>query len=163
MSTLDRIAETRQQLSPADCTHEQIIVAFLLDKFRELPREAVSDLTSLGAALMSQEANDEDRYEIVETIREILFPEVIGGIQMGSAGSVKPTQKLQKRKEHISGVIKAKRKEKGLTQVQLAKKSGLPQSHISRLERAAHSPSFKTLEKVAKALGVSVGDIDPAH
>jgi hypothetical protein len=41
-------------------------------------------------------------------------------------------------------------------------KSGLPQSHISRLERARHRPSRATVEKIARALGRLVSDFDPS-
>ncbi|MDM8008608.1 MAG: helix-turn-helix transcriptional regulator [Phycisphaerae bacterium] len=45
----------------------------------------------------------------------------------------------------------------------LASKSGLPQSHISRLEAGRHSPSHKTLEKLASALAVPVNRLDPSY
>ena len=48
-----------------------------------------------------------------------------------------------------------------MTQTDLAKKAGLPESHISRLENAEIRATNLTLVKIAKALGVSVGDIDP--
>jgi len=49
-----------------------------------------------------------------------------------------------------------------MTQQQLAEKAGLPQSHISRLEAGMHSPSHKTLEKIAAAMEIAMGDLDPA-
>ena len=47
----------------------------------------------------------------------------------------------------------AKRLEKGLTQKELAQKSGTKQSAISRLEGGNSNPSVAFLEKVSKALG----------
>jgi transcriptional regulator with XRE-family HTH domain len=47
-----------------------------------------------------------------------------------------------------------------LTQEELAELSGLPQSHISRLESGKHSPSRITLEKLAQALNVGVEAFD---
>jgi transcriptional regulator with XRE-family HTH domain len=70
---------------------------------------------------------------------------------------------LEARKDWIAKRIKEIRKERHITQAELAGTSGLPQSHISRLEAGLHSPSFKTVEKIAKALGVEVGEIDPAN
>ncbi len=58
--------------------------------------------------------------------------------------------------------IKSLRKSSGLTQQQLSEATGLPQSHISRLENGEHSPSFSTLEKLAKAFGVPVKELDPS-
>ena len=50
-----------------------------------------------------------------------------------------------------------------MSQSELAKLAGIPQPHLSRLENAEHSPTHKTLTKIAIALGIPVGDIDPAH
>lgn len=41
-----------------------------------------------------------------------------------------------------------------LTQAQLAPMIGMPQGVVSRLEKASHQPSYETLRKVSKALGV---------
>lgn len=49
-------------------------------------------------------------------------------------------------------VIKA-RKEKGLTQKELGKLCGLPQSSIARLENGTFSPSISTVTRVLSALG----------
>lgn len=52
--------------------------------------------------------------------------------------------------------IAAARKAAGLTQTQLAKKLGVPQSQISRIERNPDRTTVRTLKKIAKALGVDV-------
>jgi transcriptional regulator with XRE-family HTH domain len=52
--------------------------------------------------------------------------------------------------------LKTLRNEKQLTQEELAKITGLSTSFISSLERGINAPSFETLERIAKALGVSV-------
>lgn len=49
--------------------------------------------------------------------------------------------------------IVAARTESNLTQAQLAEKTGLRQSNISRIETGAAVPSIKTLETIAKGLG----------
>ena len=97
-------------------------------------------------------------------MREILFPELIGKLHTGAAGKANDdAQKLKRWKEFIGGKIRELRKaaNPNLTQEGLAKASGLPQSHISRIESGQHSPSNKTLERIAKALDVSIGDLDP--
>jgi transcriptional regulator with XRE-family HTH domain len=48
---------------------------------------------------------------------------------------------------------------KGLTQVELAKKSKVCQGAISAIERGRIEPSIKTLRAIAKALGVSMVDM----
>ena len=47
------------------------------------------------------------------------------------------------------------RREKGLTQEQLADTSGYSQQYISSLERGRRNPTVITLFELAKALGVS--------
>jgi DNA-binding XRE family transcriptional regulator len=162
MATLNR-AQPRP-VSPAEFRHEDIMVAFLIERFRRLPKESFSDIVSLAQAITNPETPIEEQYEIFETIREILFPELVGDIRMGRAGSVEQTSdRLQRRMDHVGSMIKKKREEKNLTQTELAKLSGLPQSHICRLEAGVHSPSMKTLEKIARALGIAVGDLDPSN
>jgi len=52
--------------------------------------------------------------------------------------------------------LRARREAAGLTQTQIAGCSGLTQEMISNLERGKHQPRFETLERYAKALGLSV-------
>ncbi|WHM22418.1 helix-turn-helix transcriptional regulator [Bacillus subtilis] len=55
--------------------------------------------------------------------------------------------------------IKAIRKERKLTQVQLADKANLSRSYLADIERDRYNPSLSTLESVADALGVQVSAI----
>ena len=55
--------------------------------------------------------------------------------------------------------LKALRKEKGLTQAALAKRAGVTLSYIGRLEIGRHDPQLSTLQKLAKALGVSLPEL----
>ena len=50
--------------------------------------------------------------------------------------------------------IKAYRKERGLTQKELAEKSNLSRSHIASIEGNQYTPSLTTLGEIAKALGI---------
>jgi transcriptional regulator with XRE-family HTH domain len=53
--------------------------------------------------------------------------------------------------------LKAIRERRGLTQEQLAEKSGVSRTYLARLETGRQDPTLSTLEKLAKALGVKVG------
>ena len=46
-----------------------------------------------------------------------------------------------------------------LTQAKLAKTTDVYRSHIAGIESGSLNPSVKTIEKLAKALGVSVADL----
>ncbi len=63
-------------------------------------------------------------------------------------------------------LIRSLRKRLRMTQKQLAKRIGLPQSYIAKLESGKTSPSLNTLEKIFRNLGCSlslilVPEIDP--
>jgi len=52
--------------------------------------------------------------------------------------------------------LRQRRERNGLTQEELAKRTGLTQEMISNLERGKHQPRLDTLEKYARGLGLSV-------
>jgi DNA-binding XRE family transcriptional regulator len=60
-----------------------------------------------------------------------------------------------KEKAVLAQLIKAVREAEGLTQQQVAKKAGLPQSAIARMESAtpSHHPSVVSLNKVFAGVG----------
>lgn len=51
------------------------------------------------------------------------------------------------------------RRARKMTQKQLAKKSGIPQSEISRIETGAANPTYATLSALAEPFGARVGFI----
>jgi transcriptional regulator with XRE-family HTH domain len=55
--------------------------------------------------------------------------------------------------------IRKLREARNLTQDQLAAAVGMMRSNISRLEAAKHRPTLETLEKIAKALKISVVEL----
>ena len=64
--------------------------------------------------------------------------------------------KLIKKKSTPAGIIAgdaviAARAERGMSQIELAEKTGMDQSDISKIERGVANPSVSTLAKIAKA------------
>ncbi len=55
--------------------------------------------------------------------------------------------------------LRTLRRARGLTQEQLAAKAGLSREYLARLETARQDPTLTTLEKLAKALKVTAGDL----
>ena len=51
------------------------------------------------------------------------------------------------------------RKDRGLTQVQLAKKTGIDQATLSRIEKGTASIGLDVLDRLCKALRCEPGDI----
>jgi transcriptional regulator with XRE-family HTH domain len=56
----------------------------------------------------------------------------------------------------FGSAVKTARREKGLSQEQLAAKSGLDRTYISGVERGARNPSLKSAQRIANALGKSL-------
>ena len=60
----------------------------------------------------------------------------------------------------LSRMIKRLLKERGMSQLQLAEKSGVPQGYISELAAGKKkNPSLEALQKLARALGVTVSEL----
>ena len=55
----------------------------------------------------------------------------------------------------FANAFKHFRNKAGLTQAIVAQKAELDQSEISRLEDGFHWPSFKTVRKICKAIGIT--------
>lgn len=61
--------------------------------------------------------------------------------------------------ERFSANLRRLRAEKGLSQEELAGRADLHASEISRLERGVREPRLRTLARLARALGVPVGEL----
>ena len=146
-------------ISPEDLSPEQLVTAFLVHRMKSLGKDALQDLTSLASTL-AEGCSAETLCEVADTLQEIIFPEVLGNIV---PSETETTERLTKHTQWVADRIKELRNKKNWTQEKLAQESGLPQSHISRLEKAQHSPSNKTLERIAKALGVGLSKLDPSE
>ncbi len=51
------------------------------------------------------------------------------------------------------------RESHGLMQKQLAERAGLDRSYVSKLERGLVDPTFNTLQKIAKAYNLTIGNL----
>ncbi len=63
------------------------------------------------------------------------------------------------RAKHAARRLTEARKARGMTQAELGKKLGIPQSQVSRLEKNPDRTSVAMLKKVAKALGADVAEL----
>jgi len=73
-----------------------------------------------------------------------------------SHGAALSTEPLSKR---IGAAVRDLRKERRLSQRQLANAMGTVRSHISKIERGLLVPSFQTLERATSALGIDIADL----
>ena len=96
--------------------------------------------------------------EIFQTIEEILSQRKIALTKMDFEAETSDGNW----KTFVSKTIREQRRAAGITQAELAEKSGLLQSHISRLENGQYSATRITLVKIAKALGIPLSKLDPS-
>jgi transcriptional regulator with XRE-family HTH domain len=61
--------------------------------------------------------------------------------------------------ERMAEKLKALRERRGLSQEELAKRAGISRTYLARLETARQDPRLSTLEKLAKALKVTVAEL----
>lgn len=59
----------------------------------------------------------------------------------------------------VGAMIRKLREAKGMTQEELAGAAGMMRNNISRIEAAKHRPTLDTMERIAKALKVSVAGL----
>ena len=114
--------------------------------------------------LFQSVADSNERQEIAETLAEVLFrgASQTNAVPISSSVSDDARAKLHNHRMYVAQQIKRTRVKMGMTQKMLAAKASLPQPHISRLERGEHAPTYFTIEKLAKALRVLPGDLDPS-
>jgi transcriptional regulator with XRE-family HTH domain len=62
-------------------------------------------------------------------------------------------------KEKFGQRVKSLRKEKGMSQEELAEKSGLNRPYISAIEQGKRNVSLEVMEKLAEAMGVIIKDL----
>jgi transcriptional regulator with XRE-family HTH domain len=62
-------------------------------------------------------------------------------------------------KTGLGEAIRQGRSVLGISQGELAERAGLHRTYVSDLERGARNPSIESIEKLARALGVSVAKL----
>lgn len=134
-------------------------VNVIMDRIGRFPAQDRSDFVSLFREAASA-TTVEDRIGIRDTMVEILDGRGATIETDDLAENHAQPESWVKWVAWVSTRIREARSEAGLTQEQFVERSGLPQSHISRIENAKHSPARGTLERVAGALGKPVTFFD---
>ena len=63
---------------------------------------------------------------------------------------------LKDKNKQFTLVLKNLRKEKKLTQEELAYKAGINEKYFGRIERGESSPTFKTIVKICSAIDIKI-------
>lgn len=149
LDALDRLSDEDQALVMA--------FSIVMKRIDGLPKADRDDLFELFGEL-GKAGDPEEVASIRRAMREILAQPPASVRVMADLGQ---SEALEKWKKYVGGKIRQAREAAGLTQGELAAKTGIPQSHLSRLENAEHSPTRKTLDKLAQAMGIPVEQLDP--
>ena len=145
---------------PESAKQVALALSILIDRLGTLPQADRDDLFELMTEWRKTD-DHEGRRDIHRAMEEILAQVPIGVKTMPMPADGPLPGAAKSWAEHVGNEILELRKKESLSQEQLAEKAGLKQSHISRLENAQHTATHKTLTKIAQALGVTVGQIDP--
>jgi DNA-binding XRE family transcriptional regulator len=137
-----------------------LALSILIERIGSLPKPDRDELFELLQEWRQADDPEEQR-SVRRAMEEILAQIPIRTKPLSSAAGEPMSRRLKAWAEHVGRRIRELREKAGLNQAELAEKAGLTQPHISRLENAEYSATNLTLEKIAKALGVRVGDLDP--
>lgn len=163
MSTRQTVGATAlspyEQL-PDDAQAVVMALAILTSRFNRLPKADRDDLFDLLLAMKNTD-DPEETASIRRAMNEILTQSPLTLVDFPLGEKQPLSGGLESWAKQVGKRIRELRDAAGMNQTQLAEKAGLTQSHISRLENAEHSATNFTLEKIAKALGVAVRDLDP--
>jgi DNA-binding XRE family transcriptional regulator len=143
---------------------EQLItmaVAVLRKRIDALPSEDRDELFELVQELPRAKTAEEVR-SLWTAIQEILAQRPMTARPLPPVGDRALAGKSKRWAQAVGKRVRRLRSERGWTQVELAERAGLPQSHVCRIERAVYTATFKTLDKIARAFGVEAGQIDPS-
>jgi DNA-binding XRE family transcriptional regulator len=135
-----------------------LAVNVMRSSLQSLPSQDHRDMFELLPDLLGHDS--EERDSAIEAVREIFCPPV--GTITPMELPIGPSQELENWKAFVGRTIREQREKAGLTQTQLAKKTGIDQGHLSDLEKGRHSPNAKTLERIAAGLGIDVSVLDPS-
>ncbi len=90
-----------------------------------------------------------------EGVRKILIRHGVAVRARGPKGAIWGKTALVAHRKPLATRLRALRAGAGLSQAELAQRSGLSQDTISGLETCRHAPSRRTLKKLAEALGTT--------
>ena len=108
-------------------------------------------------------ATDREIEEIEDVASEILFrdPEDSVATRIEEDRAPDAEKALEQHRLYVGKQIRKWRRQLEMSQEELAKRAGIRQSHVCRLETGKHSPTYLTIQKVANALAVRPSQLDP--
>lgn len=132
-----------------------LALSVIRERIKAIPPADREDLFVLLREFLTAE-NDDARESAALAITEIIEPSP-GGVLRGNLADEPPGQWMA----FISRRVRELRKQAGITQEELARRSGLTKSYLSGVEKGKHSPTGLALERIATALSVPMSKLEP--
>jgi DNA-binding XRE family transcriptional regulator len=151
----------RQATSNMTSDQQALVLAMsiVFERLTRLKEPDLNDLFELVRELAAAKSED-DRREITDTMLEILDARPLQVLPLAIDGEPADRAALRPYTAWIASKVAGARSAAKLTQAQLAERSGLQQSHISRIENGKLSPSCRTIQRIAESLGCPLADFD---
>ncbi len=127
-----------------------------------LPSHKQTLLWQLGQKHHETE-NEDVRREMVELIKIAAFRKKDQLYSTNVAEYCNLNPDTEKHRQYVGTVIARYRNARGMTQVDLSEKTDIHQTHISKIENGKFCSTYRTIAKIAKALGVHISQIDPSY
>lgn len=134
-----------------------------LDAFEEvissLRPDQMRSVRALISMLAGKDICEQEKQEVFSVLRQVLAAS--GNVLREVSHPAGTYDRVRVYREKVGEQVFRHRRAAGLTQTELAKISGIPQSHISRIEAGKFAPTFSTMSRIATALGVQAKELDP--
>ena len=89
-------------------------------------------------------------------IERLTWRKLRGDLSIESTEAGRAAYERTRRLYELGDEVRALRRQRGLTQTQLARLAATSQAAIARIETAGPEPRFSTLERIGQALGVDL-------
>jgi hypothetical protein len=134
-------------------------VRSVIDRLKTFSPEDRSEFLEL--LLQVQEMDDPEEYESLVRAIEEIWEQAPVVAEPFSADTQPVSERLKKWTTHVAVRIRELREKAEMSVAALAEAADLPPDYVSLIEEAQESASNLALSKIASALHVDVGAIDP--
>ncbi len=153
---------TEMELIMSVTTERKRFVQKGAERLISLPSDKLEQLQQLRD-YFGRARTQRERREIIDAVAELIWPPNDGtkAVNLELGIDKRARAKVDNYREQVGNAIRRRREKLNMTQEELAKLAGIPQSHVSRLEQGRHAPTHITVKRLAKALKTRPAKLDP--
>ncbi len=165
-STISKTRNTISKNPTADLLNENVRIYLRVQSaFNECSDEIQEVVRDMGEVFNSPESTEEEKNAALYTMVEAIFPALAINVLDACENirknpqSQKYNDELNRQEEYFADKVRKIMTDKSITQEQLADRIGIGQSAICNMLNRKCRPQKRTIEKVARALDVEIGDL----